>query len=67
MLGNLANSRRCEQSRQWERKSFEGRPVPASIEIPPSGRAWLFFGVDSGFQARTGIYFLRAEAAFRPM
>ena len=67
MLGDVANSRRCEQSREWERKSFEGRRVPAPVEISPSGRAWLFFGVDSGFEARTGIYFLRAEAAFRRM
>ena len=67
VLGDIANSRRCEQSPQWERKSFEGRPIPASISIPSSGRAWLFFGVDSGFESRTGIYFLRAEAAFRPM
>ena len=67
VLGDVANSRRCEQPPQWERKSFEGRPVPASVSIPASGRAWLLFGVDSGFEARTGIYFTRAEAVFRPM
>ena len=67
VLGNVPNSRSCEEPREWERKFFGGRPVPASIEIPATGRAWLFFGVDSGFEARTGIYFLRAEAAFRPM
>ena len=67
VLGDIANSRRCEQSPQWERKPFEGRPIPASISIPSSGRVWLLFGVDSGFEARTGIYFTRAEAAFRPM
>lgn len=55
VLGDVANSRRCEQPRQWERKSFAGRPIPASISIPASGRAWLCFGVDSGFEARTGI------------
>ena len=67
VLGDVANSRRCEQSRRWERKSFQGRPIPAPISVPASGRAWLFFGVDSGFEARTGIYFTRAEAVFRPM
>ena len=67
VLGDIANSKRCEEPRQWERKFFEGRPIPASVEIPSSGRAWLLFGVDSGFEARTGIYFTRAEAAFRPM
>ena len=37
------------------------------LEIPASGRAWLFFGVDSGFEAGAAIYFTRAEAAFRPI
>ncbi len=67
VLGDVANSRRCEESRRWERKSFESRPIPASIEISSSGRAWLLLGVDSGFEARTEIYFMRADAAFRPM
>ena len=67
VLGDVANSRRCEQSRRWERKSFQGRPIPAPISVPASGRAWLLFGVDSGFEARTGIYFTRAEAVFRPI
>ncbi len=67
VLGDVANSRRCEEPRRWERKSFEGRPIPAPISVPASGRAWLFFGVDSGFEARTGIYFTRAEAVFRPI
>ena len=67
VLGDIANSKRCEEPRQWERKFFEGRPIPASVEIPASGRAWLLFGVDSGFEARTAIYFTRAEAVFRPI
>ena len=67
VLGNVANSRPCEESRRWERKSFEGRPVPAPVSVPTSGRAWLLFGVDSGFEARTGIHFMRAEAVFAPL
>ena len=38
VLGDIANSRSCEQARQWERKAFEGRPTPTPISIPPSGR-----------------------------
>ena len=67
VLGDIANSRRCEQARQWERKAFEGRPTPTPISIPPSGRAWLLFGADSGFEARTAIYFTRASVTFTPM
>ncbi|MXY24794.1 MAG: hypothetical protein F4Y45_09760 [Acidobacteria bacterium] len=67
VLGDVANSRRCEQSRQWERKSFEARPLPAPISIAPDGRAWLLLGVDSGFEDRTAIYFTRASVTFTPM
>ena len=67
VLGNVANSRSCEQSRQWERKSFPGRPAPVPISVSPSGRAWLLFGVDSGFEALTEIYFTRASVTFAPM
>ena len=66
VLGNVANSRSCEQPRQWERKSFPGRAVPAPITTGPNGRAWLLFGVDSGFEARTAIYFTRVSATFTP-
>ena len=67
VLGDVANSRPCEESRRWERKSFASRSVPAAVSVPASGQAWLLFGVDSGFEARTGIYFMRTEAVFRPM
>ena len=67
VLGNIANSRNCEQSRQWERKSFQGRPILVPISIAPNGRAWLLFGVDSGFEDRTAIYFTRVSVTFTPM
>ncbi len=64
VLGHVANSRSCEQSRQWERKSFAGRPTPAPVSVSPNGRVWLLFGVDSGFEARTEIYFTGASVTF---
>ena len=67
VLGNIANSRRCEQPRQWERKSLQGRSTAAPVSIPPDGRVWLLFGVDSGFEARTEVYFTRASVTFAPM
>ena len=66
VLGNIANSRSCEQSRQWERKSLPGRSTPARISIPSTGQAWLLFGVDSGFESRTEVYFTRAAVTFTP-
>ena len=67
VLGNVANSRSCEEPRQWERKSFEARSIPARVSASPEGRAWLLFGVDSGFEGRTEVYFTRATAVFTPM
>ena len=67
VLGDIANSRSCEQSRRWERKSFQGQPTPLPISIAPNGRAWLLFGADSGFESRTAIYFTRASVTFTPM
>ena len=67
VLGNLANSRTCEQPTRWERKSFRALPVPAPVTAAANGRIWLLYGVDSGFEGRTGIYFTRAWASFERM
>ena len=67
VLGNIANSRSCEQPREWERKSLQGGSTPVPISIPSNGQAWLLFGVDSGFESRTAIYFTRAAVIFTPL
>ena len=67
VLGKIANSRRCEQPRQWEIKSFGDRPMPEPIAIPADGRVWLLFGTDSGYESRTEIYFTKATVTFTPM
>ena len=67
VLGNVANSRGCEQPRRWERKPLPGRSTPTPISIPSDGRVWLLFGSDSGFESRTEIYFTRAAVTLTPM
>ena len=67
VLGNVDNSRSCEQPRQWERKSFQSRTTPEPVSVSPDGRAWLLFGADSAFEARTEIYFTRASVTFTPL
>ena len=67
VLGNIANSRSCEQRRQWERKSFQSLTAPEPISVPPDGRVWLLFGADSGFESRTAIYFTLASVTFTPL
>ena len=67
VLGNMANSRSCEQPRQWERKSLPARSIPETVSASADGRAWLLFGTDSGFESRTEVYFTRATVTFTPM
>ena len=63
VLGSVANSRGCEQSPRWERKSFQHRPVPEPITSASNGQLWLLLG----FEDRTAIYFTRACVPFTRM
>ena len=67
VLGNMANSRSCEQPRQWERKTFPRQSIPEPQTASPSGRIWLLFGVDSGFESLTEVYLTRVSVSFAPM
>ena len=67
VLGNVANSRSCEEAPEWELKAFPVRSLPAPVTASPEGRVWLLFGVDSGFEGRTEIYFTRASVTFMPV
>ena len=66
VLGNVANSRSCEQSPAWELKALERQSIPAGISVPADGRAWLLIGADSGFESRTDVYFTRASVTLTP-
>ena len=67
VLGNVTNSRSCEEAPEWELKSFPVRSLPAPVTASPEGRVWLLFGIDSGFKGRTEIYFTRASVTFMPV
>ena len=67
VLGNMANSRSCEQPRRWERKTFPRRSIPEPASASPSGRIWLLFGIDSGFESLTEVYLTRVSVSFAPM
>ena len=66
VLGNVANSRSCEQSPAWELKALERQSIPAGISAPSDGRAWFLIGADSGFESRTDVYFTRATVTLTP-
>ena len=66
VLGNVANSRNCEEPPAWELKSFPSASVPAVVSVPGDGRIWLLLGFDSGFEAETEVYFTRASLTLTP-
>jgi hypothetical protein len=65
VIGDLANSRSCEQGPGWELKRLGGPPM--MITTDSTGRAWLFVGTDSGFESRSAVYYTRFRALFEPM
>jgi hypothetical protein len=66
VIGNLANSRTCEQGFGWELKRLaSGRSMVLSTGN--TGRAWLFVGADSGFESRSAVYYTRFTALFEPL
>ena len=67
VLGNVANSRPCEQAPEWERKSFPAQSVPAPVTASSDGRVWILFGSDSGFEGRTQIYYTRVSVTLTPV
>jgi len=64
VLGDVANSRPCEEPFRWELKSLSGGRL--WIQTSESGRAWIFFGSDSGFESRTALYYTRLRVRFDP-
>jgi len=65
VIGDLANSRSCEQGPEWELKGLGGPSM--MITTDSTGRAWLFVGTDSGYESRSEVYYTRFTAVFDPM
>ncbi|MGD8896482.1 MAG: PEP-CTERM sorting domain-containing protein [Acidobacteriota bacterium] len=65
VIGDLANSRPCEEGFVWERKRLGGPPMTFTTDS--TGRAWLFVGTDSGYEPRSAVYYTRFRALFEPM
>ncbi len=65
VIGDLANSRTCEQGFEWEVKQLGGPSMMLTTDS--TGRAWLFVGTDSGFESRSAVYYTRFRALLEPM
>lgn len=63
-LGNVANTRECEEPYVYERKTLTSQPGAVHVQSSDDGTAWLFFGTDSGFEGKTSLYYLNFSATF---
>jgi len=67
IMGDIANSRECEEGYQYEIKEVSSAPNHTTVRTDENGRAWLLFGTRSGFEGQTDLYYTWLRAEFRPM
>lgn len=56
-MGNIANSRDCEEERRYEIKELTSDAGHATVTADEAGQAWLLFGTRSGFEGKTSLYY----------
>lgn len=64
ILGDIANSRECEEGPEYEIKEILSDSDHASVTSDDSGKAWLLFGTRSGFEGRTELFYTYLKANF---
>lgn len=64
VLGNIANSlSECSGNGIYTRKVLRSTDAePLTVETSDRGTLWLFVGTESGFEGRTGLFYLRVRA-----
>lgn len=65
IMGNIANSRDCEEGFEYEIKEVKSGPAHDSVTADQNGRAWLMFGTRSGFEGQTDLYYTYFKAEFK--
>lgn len=64
IIGNIANSRECEQGLEFELKEIKTSPDHEKITTDDEGKVWLLFGTRSGFEGQTNLYYTHFKARF---
>lgn len=62
-IGNVANSRECEEGWQYEIKTLSSGTRTATTDA--EGGLWLLVGTRSGFEATTSLYYTEVEVDVR--
>jgi hypothetical protein len=65
IMGDIANSRECEEGYEYEIKEVGSGLYHDIVTTDESGRIWLLFGTRSGFEGRTDLYYTFFRAEFR--
>lgn len=61
VLGDIANGSTACLEPEWRRKTLRS-DLPVRTRTDAEGHLWLLVGTDSGFEGRTGLFYLRIRA-----
>lgn len=62
-IGDVANTRECEEERRYELKTVTGEQQ--LVMTDGNGNLWLLVGTRSGFEAATSLYYTEVKASIR--
>lgn len=65
IMGDIANSRECEDGYQYEIKELNSEQGHATVISDENGSAWMMFGTRSGFEGQTDLFYTYFRAEFR--
>lgn len=64
IMGDIANSRQCEEGYAFEIKEVSSAAAHTSVTADENGQVWLLFGTRSGFEGRTSLYYTYFKTEF---
>lgn len=67
VVGDLANPAVNVEDPTYEVKEFHNSDNPITVKADKTGRIWLLFGTDSGFEATTKYYIVHVKVFVQPI
>lgn len=61
VLGNVANSVPNCGPQVWQNKTLKSS-APLAVQADANGELWIFFGIDSGFEAKSAVFYRALKA-----
>lgn len=66
VLGNVANSVPNCGPQVWQTKTLKSS-APLAVQADANGEFWVFFGIDSGFEAKSSVYYRGVKTVVVPV